>query len=255
MSHTMSPRRGAAPAGSSSRGVSSRIQKKLLAGLSLLKEPCSEAAADAVINCLEAAIPSARRPHGPQNSNPFPHDNDAPRILQLLNRYLQWFVSGQPALRSAVQAATTPNTRGSINSTSSSRMPGDSRPAFCSAREGGLLFCLARVYDIVSAAVMIGSQEVKAAIRPQLLAAGTGEALPYGLRSVATMCCSCLAALDCRPDTATPARCAAVFSPTQHARVPPPSRPDLDLGPSKSVIRQVCFACKPMCCDHAAWWG
>lgn len=160
----------------------SRAVKELQAGLPLVQQPYNEAACVAVMHHMDAAIPPSVDPLAAMRKviqqQP---GGDAGPVLELLNKYWQWFQSGvmQPVAPASSSTATGPSRTGIRSRRSLIMVSGGSSS---SRRDIGMEFVchhLNEVYNFLSAyydAVKAG--EVQAAgIRSQLLASGTGEPL------------------------------------------------------------------------------
>jgi hypothetical protein len=134
-------------------------QNQLHDGLRLLQQPYSEALAEAALDFLEAVNPRV------QGRRSVDQDaSEVPEMLGLLNMYLQWFLSGVPAQLSEAQAATS--------SSDDFCLPGIDHTL-----SRGLALCLTHMDNVLVEAASAHSQQVEAAVRPHLVAQGTGERL------------------------------------------------------------------------------
>lgn len=160
----------AAPAGAHSPPVSqqptSRPLRELRAGLAVLQKPYSDAAARTATKHLEAAGGSQLR--SPTTfASPHGVDSGTGDVLELLNQYLQWFLSGAP-----VYTTTSATSQCSSSSTHTGH------PGTCSwALADGMGECLLHIASLVGAVVFAKTQGVAAGLRPHLVDANTGKLL------------------------------------------------------------------------------
>lgn len=164
-------------------------QNQLHDGLRLLQQPYSEAVAEAVLEFLETANPRVQGTSSVQQRSddhtpcPAPSTSslkddasEVPEMLGLLNMYLGWLLSGVPGQLSAAQVATT--------SSSSSSDGCLCLPGVHYALSRGLILCVTHLNDVLVSAASAQSEQVEAAVRPHLVAQGTGEHL-----------CACIACI------------------------------------------------------------
>jgi hypothetical protein len=111
-------------------------------------------------------------------------DSGAGYVLKLLNKYLQWFLSGAPS--SSPASSQSSSSRSGQSSASSSPGSTHTSPTCSKALADGIVVCLTHISSIVTAvATTKNLQGAVAGLRPLLVAAGTGELL------VTYMICFC----------------------------------------------------------------
>lgn len=189
----------AAPAGASSppipRQQSSGALRDFEHGLDALQQPYSDAAASKVVKHLEAA--GGARLFSEILLRAHEVDLGTGYVVKLLNKYLQWFLSGAPTNSPASsQSSSTPNSQSSASSSPSS---GHTSPTCSKALADGIVVCLTHISSIVTAVATTKSlQGAVAGLRPLLVAAGTGELLVTHPICSVPCSCTCICA-DIRP--------------------------------------------------------
>jgi hypothetical protein len=162
-----------------------KISELLQAGLPSLAQPYSERAGAAVLDHLRAVKPLLLE------SRSTPKRNEQPRILELLNSYFGWFVSGMGPPSSEPPPAI-------LSSSSSSSRTQDRSYLACGVKAftSGVFVCCTYIDVILTPASKSAQTQPAAALLAPLTTSGTGE-VPCQKQPHASIARPCDSTLPC----------------------------------------------------------